>query len=74
MHLLTNLRAIRGERSVNEIAEASGINAASIRQIEQGRLIPRDAHIAPLELAYGASIEFWYSARGLTAIQEGDGT
>lgn len=74
MHLLTNLREIRGNRSVKEIAEASGVNAASIRQIEQGRLLPRDAHLEGLERAYGRSWPEWYTRAGVGAIQEGDGS
>jgi transcriptional regulator with XRE-family HTH domain len=74
VHLTTSLREIRGARSVKDIAAASGVNAASVRQIEQGRLLPKDSHIAGLERAYGVGVERWYTPAGLVAIQEGDGT
>ena len=74
MHLNTNLAELRGKRSVREIAEASGVHEATVRQIEQGKLVPRDQHIAPLERAYGAPWVEWYSRWALAALQEGDGT
>lgn len=74
MRLLTVLPQIRGERTVKEIAAASGVNEATIRQIEQGRLLPRDVHVEPLERAYGCSWSEWYSRLSVAAIQEGDGT
>jgi transcriptional regulator with XRE-family HTH domain len=72
MHLTNDLRAIRGDRTVNEIAEAAGVNPATIRQIEQGRLVPKDSHIEPLERAYGEPISAWYNALSLIALQHGD--
>lgn len=72
MHLTNDLRRIRGERTVREISEASGVNGASIRQIEQGRLVPKDAHIPQLEAAYGEPITAWYNALSLIALQHGD--
>jgi transcriptional regulator with XRE-family HTH domain len=72
MRLRTSLAEIRGKRTVKEIAAASGVNEATIRQIEQGKLVPREAHVEPLERAYGAGIESWYSRRALLALQEGD--
>jgi transcriptional regulator with XRE-family HTH domain len=70
MHLQTNLPEIRGKRAIKEIAEASGINPATIRQVEAGTLVPREKHIGPLEAAYGAALEAWYSPRALLALQE----
>lgn len=62
MRLPTNLHEIRGKRTVKEIAEASGLNPATIRQIEQGRLVPLERHIGPLEKAYGEPVASWYPA------------
>lgn len=74
LHLNTNLPVIRGMRSIGDIADASGVNPATIRQIEQGKLVPRDVHIAPLERAYGRPWPEWYSRWALAALQEGDAT
>lgn len=60
VRLPTNLHEIRGKRTVKEIAEASGLNPATIRQIEQGRLVPLEKHIRPLEQAYGELVAGWY--------------
>jgi transcriptional regulator with XRE-family HTH domain len=72
MHLRTNLAEIRGKRTIKEIAELSGVHEATIRQVEQGKLVPRDAHVEPLERAYGEPVFAWYSPRALLALQEGD--
>jgi transcriptional regulator with XRE-family HTH domain len=72
MHLRTTLKEARGKRTVQDIHEASGVNEATIRQIEQGKLAPRDHQIEPLEKAYGIPVERWYSPRALLALQEGD--
>lgn len=72
MHLNTFLPKIRGDRSVQEIADASGVHQATVRQIEQGKLIPREKHVEPLERAYGKPWTAWYSRLSLAAIQEGD--
>lgn len=58
VRLSVNLKEIRGKRTVKEIAQASGVAEASIRQI------------GPLEDAYGVPITSWYGPRTLLALQE----
>ena len=72
MHLTTHLAEIRGKRTIREIADASGVHEATIRQVEQGKMLPREAHVEPLERAYGRPWPQWYSRLACTAIQEGD--
>jgi transcriptional regulator with XRE-family HTH domain len=60
VRLPTLIPEIRGKRTIREISEASGVAAATIRQIEQGRLLPLKKHVAPLEAAFGAPAHEWY--------------
>lgn len=70
MRLVCYLREIRGDRSIREISEASGVHRGTLSKLENGKLVPLEKEIAPLERAYGKPIEQWYSARSLLALQE----
>jgi transcriptional regulator with XRE-family HTH domain len=60
VRLPCRLREIRGRRKIKELAEDSGIAAATLRLIESGRQLPLDKHVAPMEQAYGQPFERWY--------------
>jgi transcriptional regulator with XRE-family HTH domain len=74
LKLRCKLRSVRGERTLREIATASGVAIPTLSQLERGRLLPRDREIEPLERAYGVPFEAWFSPRTLTAMEEDDGT
>lgn len=64
---------MRGERTLREIAEQSGVGQAALSQIERGLMLPKDDDVEQLEEAYGLPISEWYDRRTLLAIQPGDG-
>lgn len=55
--------------ALSDMAERSGVGAASLSQIERGVMLPSDRQLAAIEEAYGAEITEWYSARVLVAIE-----
>jgi transcriptional regulator with XRE-family HTH domain len=71
--LRCRLGEIRGKRSLRELEAASGVNRATLSQIENGRLLPPDKHLVAIETAYGAPVHEWYSPRLLLEIQAEDG-
>jgi transcriptional regulator with XRE-family HTH domain len=48
VRLPCHLRRIRGDRTLREIADQSGVNAAALSQIERGLMVPRNDQIEPL--------------------------
>lgn len=60
MRLLCHLRTARGDRTLAEMADASGVQAAYLSQIETGRLLPRDEWIEGMVAAYGLEYARWY--------------
>jgi transcriptional regulator with XRE-family HTH domain len=67
-YLSCRLVKIRGERTLQELAEASGVNRGDLSRIEHGRMLPAGKHLEPLERAYGKPVEDWYPPRVLAAI------
>lgn len=52
MRLVCHLHRYRGDRSLREIAELSGVAAGNLSRIEAGRELPLDRHIPGMETAY----------------------
>lgn len=74
MRVPTNLRRIRGDRSIADIEHASGVNRGTLSRLETGRGFPSDKHVDALEQAYGATIDEWYPPKLLVLLQEDDAT
>jgi transcriptional regulator with XRE-family HTH domain len=53
LRLLCHLREARGDRTLAEMARASGVANANLSMIETGRMLPRDEWIEGMERAYG---------------------
>jgi transcriptional regulator with XRE-family HTH domain len=70
MRLICHLKEIRGKRSLQDIADASGIHRGTLSRIEAGQQLPRDEQIYAIGSSYGAPPTEWYSELGLLAIQE----
>jgi len=64
-----NLRQIRGDRSLTEIEEASGISRGTLSRIECGREFPLDKHVPALEQAYGAAAHEWWAPAVLLLVE-----
>jgi transcriptional regulator with XRE-family HTH domain len=60
MHVRTNLRDLRGKRSLRDMEALSGVSGGVLSQIERGVLLPFDRQIPSLEAAYGAPLESWF--------------
>lgn len=74
MRLRCNLRELRGDRTIAEIARAAGVPEPELSKIERGIELPRDEWIAPLERAYGHPFHDWYPPSVRQALIEGQGT
>ena len=72
MRVPCSLRTIRGQRTLSEIARASGVQVPHLSQIERGHMLPKDAWLDELERAYGAPLEQWYPPRVLAAFVIGE--
>lgn len=80
MRLPNRLPQLRGERTITDIANATGIARPYLSQIERGLLMPRDEWLPALENAYGESVATWYETwlihgdggRMLIKIEDGD--
>jgi transcriptional regulator with XRE-family HTH domain len=59
MRIRTFLRLHRGERSITDVAELTGLARGEISMLERGQQLPRDEWIPKLELVYGARCD-WY--------------
>lgn len=70
MRLRCKLRTIRGERTLGDISELTGINRGTLSMIELGRLLPKDDQVEALEQAYGAPAHQWYGSRTLLAVED----
>jgi transcriptional regulator with XRE-family HTH domain len=73
MRLRCRPKEIRGSRSIKEMERVSGVSRATLSQIENGRMLPPDRHLAAIETAYGVPAEEWYEPRVLLVIQAEDG-
>lgn len=63
MRVGCRLREKRGNRTLREMADTSGVLASELSRIENGRLLPADDQLAGLERAYGLSrLEIWDEA------------
>jgi transcriptional regulator with XRE-family HTH domain len=51
------------------MAEASGVSAGILSQIERGLMFPADRQTARIEEAYGATVDAWYSPRVLLVLE-----
>ena len=60
MRVRCKLRELRGDRSLRELARATGINHGRLSEIEHGHLLPRDDQLEQLERAYDAPRHTWY--------------
>lgn len=69
MRVLCNLRSLRGDRILAQIARAAGVSSADLSKIERGREFPCDHWIAGMESAYGAPVSDWYPVSVLRALQ-----
>jgi transcriptional regulator with XRE-family HTH domain len=70
--LLCHLRQIRGERTLNSIAEHSHVPESALSKIERGIEVPRDEWLQPLADAYGAPVVDWYPPQVLLALTGDD--
>jgi transcriptional regulator with XRE-family HTH domain len=70
VRVVCHLRELRGKRTLAELAEASGVAAAVLSQLERGIMLPRGEWLYGLGMAYGAPPTKWYSELALLAIQE----
>jgi transcriptional regulator with XRE-family HTH domain len=69
------LREGRGERSLRQVANLTGVSAGELSLIERGRLLPADDQVEAIERAYGLQRTSWYHEWGKLAIEadeEGD--
>jgi transcriptional regulator with XRE-family HTH domain len=57
-----HLRQFRGDRTLQALADQSGVSKGQLSQIEQGRSLPRDRDVPLLERAYGHPRSEWYPA------------
>jgi transcriptional regulator with XRE-family HTH domain len=74
MRIACHLRAIRGNRTMKQIAQAADadgarVSLAVLSQVERGLMLPPDAVLPALEAAYGAPITDWYEPRVLLVLQ-----
>lgn len=74
MHLACQLRSFRGDRTLKQVAAASGVPQSMLSMIERGLMVPTDQQIPGLEEAYGHPVSAWYDRRTLLALQAGDGS
>lgn len=56
-HIADNLKALRGNTSLAEVAKAIGVTPAAMSNYEQGIRIPRDEVKKRLADYYGVSVE-----------------
>lgn len=61
MRVRTFLRRYRGDRSITDVVELTGIARGEISMLERGQQIPRDEWIPTLEAVYGDRHD-WYPA------------
>ena len=54
------LRALRGNKSAYEVAEAVGISPSAVFMYEQGERIPRDTVKIKLAQYFGSSVAFLF--------------
>ena len=64
------LRQIRGERTIHDVAEASGVARGTLSYIERGRMFPADDQVDGLERAYGKPVTEWYGPGTLLELQK----
>ena len=69
MTVACHLRALRGERSLRQVAEEAGVNRGLLSEIERGLRLPPDSWIEPLERTYGVPVEQWYDRRTLLVLR-----
>jgi transcriptional regulator with XRE-family HTH domain len=60
MHVACHLREIRGDRSLQDIADVAGVNRGALSDIERGFRLPHEDWVERLEEAYGEPPERWY--------------
>lgn len=51
------LRALRGDRTLDEVSEATGIGRSALNMYELGKRLPRDEAKIKLAKFYGVSVE-----------------
>lgn len=71
MKLHCRLRDARGDLTLGEMVERTGIAQPYLSQIEAGRLLPKDKWIKALERGYGLPAEQWYPAKEALALELG---
>lgn len=74
VRLVCHLREIRGERSLTEISDLSGLARGTLSKIERGIELPPDRDVPALEAAYGASAATWWPPEILLEIQKDEPT
>ena len=72
MRVTCMMRGLRGDRSLTEVEDETGINRGTLSQIERGILLPLDRHVVILERVYGPRAG-WYPPEVLVELQRGDG-
>lgn len=60
MRVRCALRRLRGDRSLRQMEQETGISRGYLSRYENGKEIPRDHHIDALERAYAAPAASWY--------------
>ena len=51
------LRRLRGDRTMQEVSDATGINVSTLGMYEIGERVPRDANKITLANYYGVSVQ-----------------
>lgn len=67
------LRELRGDRSLREVEEHSGVSRGTLSKIERGQEFPLDKHVPALEQAYGAPASEWWPPAVLLLIERDHG-
>lgn len=68
MRLVCHLRALRGERTLLELAAVAHVSEGDLSKIERGIALPRDDQLDALEQAYGAPRYEWWPPQVLVAL------
>lgn len=72
MRVKCKLRMLRGEKSLRELAAATGISRGTLSRYERGIQLPTDAHVPALERAYRANATLWYAPHVWIEIEADD--
>jgi transcriptional regulator with XRE-family HTH domain len=73
VNVLCYLAALRGSRTITDMAQASGVARPYLSQIEAGRRLPRDDEVEGIARAYGAPLREWYPAEVLLVVRYPEG-